>query len=101
MARYCGWYHTYFRSANYQGGIVKGFARIAQEEGITKSKVLDRYYWREQGQVKKAPIIYYKMNGVVTLNGGFLYILDQHKGRKQIIYDDLPLPELRRACQSA
>ena len=83
LTRYCGWYHTYFRSANYQGGIIKGFARITQDEGITRSKVLDRYYWRERRQVKKAPITYYKMNGVVTLNGGFLYILDQHKGRNE------------------
>lgn len=78
--RYCGWYHTYYRCTGYHKAIIRGFVKIYQDGDVTRSKVLDRYYWRHCPRSKTTPIVYYKMNGVVTQTGGFLYLLDSHKG---------------------
>lgn len=79
LDRYCRYYHTYFRWTNHHKAIVKGFARIYRDGDVMRSKVLDRYIQKDEPILRK-PVYYYKMNGLVSLAGGFLYILDNHKG---------------------
>lgn len=81
LERYCGGYYTYFRSPNFSGGIIKGFAKISIDNNMARSKVLDMYFWRGARSSATARINFYKMNGHVTLFGDYIYILDQKVGR--------------------
>lgn len=81
LEHYCGGYYTYFRSPNFSGGIIKGFARISIVENMATSKVLDMYFWRDGRSSNSGPVHFYKMSGHVTLFGDFIYILDQKVGR--------------------
>lgn len=80
LRRYCGRYHTYFRSPTYAGCIFKGLAVIYQHDGHTYSKVLDRYVRRYEAG---APVSVFRMRGTVTLEGGYLYIHDRRLGRNR------------------
>ncbi|HWT98266.1 MAG TPA: helix-turn-helix transcriptional regulator [Terriglobales bacterium] len=80
LRRYCGRYHTYFRSPTYPGYIFKGFVVLYQHDGQTHSKVLDRYVRRFEAD---APVSVFRMRGTVTLEGGYLYIHDQRVGRNR------------------
>lgn len=80
LERYCGRYHTYFRSPTYPGCIFKGLVVIYQHDGHTYSKVLDRYVRRFEAE---APVSVFRMRGTVTLEGGYLYIHDRRLGRNR------------------
>ncbi len=80
LRRYCGRYHTYFRSPTYAGCIFKGLAILYQHEGRTYSKVLDRYVRRYEAD---APVSVFRMRGTVALEGGYLYIHDRRIGRNR------------------
>lgn len=67
LRRYCGRYHSYFRSPTYAGYVFKGLAVIYQHDGHIYSKVLDRYVRRYEAG---APVSVFRMRGTVTLEDG-------------------------------
>ncbi len=79
--RYCGNYFTYFRSPNFVGGIIKGFASLRLERNVLTSKSLDVYYWRDAAPSTTTRKIFYRMSGHASVHGDFLYILDQKTGK--------------------
>ncbi|WP_139280729.1 hypothetical protein [Shimia gijangensis] len=77
LQRYCGYYHTYQKLPHAKNSVVIGLCRIKQ----SGSHYLSDYVELLQGDIRKEiSQKKSKMHGLVTLEGGFIYILDHKAG---------------------
>ncbi len=82
LERYCGVYQTYQYAPYAKSSILVGLCQISRRGDHVLSKYVEVTEDEASAKLRRASA---KMYGIVTLEGGFVYILDRRSGRAEAV----------------
>ncbi len=87
LARYSGFYHSYFRAPPWPGGVLKGLYAVTDGELFSTVKSIERLYWAHK---PAQDVLVHKYHGVMVMDADRLYLFE-HQPSLRPVYSMMAL----------